>query len=257
MSTPILSPTSTVVSTSSPRSITSPRQQQARTCCPTPQLFATSARPSTSTTPIQAVVSSSGVITVNELASALVSSSINQHPVSAQDAKLAGPSWCQSPRTASEKIPKMHRPPSMTGPPSPPDSETDKQGRPAVAVLPPLIKPRRRLNRATHRRLSLNHQRQKPLPPPPPPPPTAVAVTVTPPHTPKHKSAEMPEAAVSDAEVVEVRIKKVTGKIAKARRVVAPRLPTLAYAMPGRNGKTWQESIVSINCSGGRTWVLT
>lgn len=57
----------------------------------------------------------------------------------------------------------------------------------------------------------------------------------------------MPEAPVSDAEVVEVRTKKVPGKIAKARRVVAPRLPTLAYAMPGRNGKTWQESIVSFN----------
>lgn len=256
MSTPILSPTSTVVSSSSPRSIASPRQQ-ARTCCPTPQLFATSARPSTSTTPIQAVVSSPGVITVNELASALASSSINNSH-SAQGVKLAGPSRCKSPRTASENIPKMHRPPSMTGPPSPPDSETDKQGRPAVAALPPLIKPRRRLNRATHRRLSLNHQRQKSLPPPPPPPPTAVAVTVTPPHTPKLKSSEMPaEAPVSDAEVVEVRTKKVTGKPAKARRVVLPRLPTLAYAMPGRNGKTWQETIVSFSPVRVANTVLT
>lgn len=256
MSTPILSPTSTVVSSSSPRSITSPKQH-ARTCCPTPQQFATSARPSTSTTPVQAVVSSSGVITVSELASALASSSINNNfSTVIKDEKLAGPSRCKSPATTSEKIPKMHRPPSMTGPPSPPDSETDKQSRPAVAALPPLIKPRRRLNRATHRRLSLNHQRQKSLPPPPPPPPTAVAVTVTPPDTPKRKTSEMPDASDSDTEqVVEVRTtKKVTGKPAKARRVVLPRLPTLAYAMPGRNGKTWQESIVSPTISGWRTW---
>lgn len=250
MSTPTLSPTSTVVSSSSPQSISPPRQS-ARTCCPTSQQLATSVRPSTSTTPVQALVSSPGVITVNDLTSALASTSIssNVSPVRKEQKLItagAGPSRLRSPKPAREKIPKLHRPPSMTAPPSPPDSETERRDRPTVTALPPLIKSRRRLNRATHRRLSLNQQRQRSLMPPPPPPPTAVAVNVTPPHTPKQKPAEVAADPSSDEEVVEVRTtKKVTGKTAKARRVALPRIPTLAYAMPGRNGKSWQETMVS------------
>lgn len=249
MSTPALSPTPTVVSSSSPQSITFPRQ---RHCCPSSEKFTASSRASTATSPVQAFVASPGIVTVDDLASALALSSLADVVLGHDErhaSESAGSSSGQSPTAAAatENIPKSHRPPSLLGPPSPPDSETDKNcGADDIAALPPLIKPRRRLNRMNHRRLSLNHlPRQRSLPPPPPPPPTAIDVTETPPLTPQPQPAGEKDAYIGDSAAIEVRISKKPQGKARARRAALPRLPALAYAMPGRNGKTWQDSVVS------------